>query len=443
VNTATSTNGFGSYGFTPQYTGEIKSFEVDYVATSQSDLTKTIGGYLTIGGITKDCSYGGTLESFNIPYDQGVSTWNPALMETLRVNVTGTECFLVSGVQSLWNNNPNSSPNNPTDTSSYYSWIDTNNQRYMRFYDTAIGAFPDYDPGFVYRSDDDLETKFLDASNYMVGNDWHIDVEYFLNLLEINPSNPQRAIQNVAVSYSRDDVTTFKTLSYSIEPLVDATSSVTLIIPDAQFTKNRTFDVIIRFDNVSRVFSGNYPFAESKIEYQLVMGNNNIISIGNIQYSDADTFGTITTYNCSVTKIGDCIKESLSFLFIPTDAQLSNFTAFQDELPNRFPFSWFYELGDVVSAIEPANVAFPTYVLNVPFAGAQFEILSQGTIDRFYPSNVRLLVKDLMSFSATLALFLVIFFGIGGAFGRIREDDGGGGGSGGGYDRYGKGNKVI
>lgn len=285
---------------------------------------------------------------------------------------------------------------------------------------------------FVVQTDDDYErpsetdiptgvtqefdTVFLNAELECTFD--CILVTYDIDETELIESNPARNIQAVRFLYSPVSTDTILSDIHYIDPTTATSSEF-----DVSYLDDGTYSAQVQFYNNGTIFTGVVPFAQTHLNFEFTISSGVVTDMSPVEIYDSEFYNEITTYKpCSVIELWGCIENAGRFLFVPSIAQLKNFEDFKNEIPNRYPFSWFFGVAGVIEEINQAEVSFPTYTIPLPFIG-NWEILSQATIDKFYPSDVRELFRDIVFWSLVVTFFAMAFFSVGSVFGSLGGHD--------------------
>jgi len=276
------------------------------------------------------------------------------------------------------------------------------------------------DPGYIETSGYSLEydTAFVDLDISNATSGVLFDVEYFLDQTEINSTVSATFPQQVSFSYSIGSSTNVTTVAETIDHTANGTGYVS---HEFVGLSDGVYDAIIRYTNTGVLFGQPRPFPQSYITAQFTISGGVLTGSQIVQNHTAEIYNEIYIAKpCDVEHIDGCIINALTFLFVPTQTDIGSFSNFQNEIPNRMPFNWFYGISAGVQNIpQQSTPSFPTYTMDMPLLGTEFEILSQATIDKFIDANSRELFKDVIMWSVILTIMSMIFFTVGSAFGRL------------------------
>jgi len=281
-------------------------------------------------------------------------------------------------------------------------------------FEASTGVTQEYDTQIT-----DLDATQSASSTVVLNADWFIDQT---ELIESLPAKWPTLIQ-FGVTNETGSTTYERYYSTAIN-----NQNATGTTNSATFTglADGDYYAIARFYNQSSVFdSADYPFPLSYATILFTITGGNLVSQSVAEIATTETYNEITQYKpCSLTEIQGCIQNSFTYLFVPTSAQLQNFFDFQEEVPNRVPFNWYYELSTAITdATEmTGTTTMQTYTLDVPFLGADFEILSQDVVDNFIDDDTRALFRLIMLIALYMSFAIMVFFTIQGVFNKT--DDG-------------------
>lgn len=260
----------------------------------------------------------------------------------------------------------------------------------------------------------EYDTRFVDASAATST----VTAQYFLQLSEVDVNNPARNPDRVQLRYSLGT----STVLYGIDNDISLTQGTSTTDFDLSSLSDGTYDVQIRFFNLGCTISGICPFDKTYLYFRVVMSGGVIVSMTAVEKYNTDTYNEITTEQpCSITQIQGCIQNTARYLLVPTSAQLENFNQFQEEVPNRVPFNWYYEISEAITTTEMASTSFPEYTLDLPLVGNDFVILSQDTFDDFVGSEALALFRTIMEIALWISFLIMVFFTIQGIFNKTDE----------------------
>lgn len=243
-----------------------------------------------------------------------------------------------------------------------------------------------------------------------------IDVGYLIDSTELVTTNPSRWIEHISMYYTTGTSSTL----YSVRENLDPYSGSGSIPFDVSFLDDGDYEIMFRYTNNGTVFTGVYPFEHASIQMEMTIASGTIASISTVALNTSESYNDIETNKpCSITQIMGCIENAGRFLFVPSTAQLQNFREFQEQLPERYPFAWFFGVEEVISNTQQGSEGFPTVEIDLPLIGTSFVILSQGTIDSVWPTDVRVLFKNICAWFLWISFFSMAFFSIGNLFGWI------------------------
>jgi len=118
---------------------------------------------------------------------------------------------------------------------------------------------------------------------------------------------------------------------------------------------------------------------------------------------------------CSVTRIDGCITNAFSYLFVPSQPALDIYNSALEELPSRFPFSYFYAVVDSLQGLSTissstAPVQFSIDLTDSVVVGQSIDILSTSTVDRYLGTTAREIFRTIMSYMIWILFATLIFF---------------------------------
>jgi len=191
-----------------------------------------------------------------------------------------------------------------------------------------------------------------------------VDVEYFLDLLEIDRTVTEYNPTQVAFRTSLRPSSTFSSVSESIDNTTAGTSSVSTSFVGLV---DGTYDLNITFANNGTLFGQTRPFEKSYIYTEFTIASGTLASVGNIEFYDG-----LTPPNpegnqpCGITDLGGCIINAVMYLVYPSSASLNEFNELYETMSGKFPFAYFTDFNDSVSAVFTAPTT-EEMALTVPF----------------------------------------------------------------------------
>jgi len=103
-----------------------------------------------------------------------------------------------------------------------------------------------------------------------------------------------------------------------------------------------------------------------------------------------------------------------AFLFVPSSYALQDFNTFQTELPNRFPFAYFYLITNTIQTREYSNEVDQFGSLTLDFSDTvlamEIDVLSTTTISSFAGNEFIGWIRDAMIFVVWLAFAIMVYF---------------------------------
>lgn len=258
------------------------------------------------------------------------------------------------------------------------------------------------------------QTKFLSLNATATPNppqntDVEFTVDYFLDQNELDSTKADRNVTLVNFNLSGSGA-----FGVYINNTV-STSSATYTFEDLS---DGQYDLLIRFANTGSAISGLYPFEDSYVYYTFSVNDGVLTAVSGVELYDGTVVDEARYQECSLSNFSGCIINSFTYLFVPTDAQISTITESTTIMKETFPISWFFELSDSIDGVVVSNDSFPTYTMDLPFLGSNFEILSQSTIDKFVDNNARLTFRNLFEYTLYLSFIAMAFFMIMSALNR-------------------------
>jgi len=275
--------------------------------------------------------------------------------------------------------------------------------------------------GFSYGFNSNLDTKFLTIDITNDGNDVLIDIDYFLEEDEINTNIPEFNPTSVSASFVERPLTDFALIGTNIDNSQTATQTVSITIPDGSINNTGTFDLLIQFDNLNRLFSGIRPFADVFIYTQFTLSNKIITATGTPEFYDVTAVATSTTVYraCGITDIDGCLVNAFSFLFVPTDITTNSFANLVNITEDKFPFAYFFEIQDIIATAEVGSDTIVSLVLASPTSSPiqyNVEYLSEAQMRVFFDDGSIILFRGIIEVAMWLSLMTMIFYSIRGVF---------------------------
>lgn len=274
---------------------------------------------------------------------------------------------------------------------------------------------------FSYGFNSTLNTRFLDVDILNSGNDIQVDVTYFLDPNEINPTIPEFNPTLVGASYSLRPITTFSSEANNIDNTQTATQTTSIIINDADIDNNGTFDLLIQYDNLGRQFSGIRPFADSYVYTSFTLVNKNLTATGTLEFYDSTQVSTSTSVYraCGLTELDGCLVNAFTFLFIPSDTTTNNFASLQTTSSGKFPFAYFFSVKDIIESAQDGSGTITSLTLAAPPGSPiqyNVEYFSEDKMMEFFNGGTITLFRSLIEISLWLALMTMMFYSIRGIF---------------------------
>lgn len=276
---------------------------------------------------------------------------------------------------------------------------------------------------FSYGFSSNLNTKFLtlDVDNASGSDDIQIDISYFLDENEVNTSIPEFNPTSVSASFVERPLTEFSLIGTNIDNDDTATQTVSIIIPESSTDGDGTYDLLIQFDNLNRLFSGVRPFAQVFVYTQFTLVSKEVTSTGTPEFYDvSDVSTTTTTYRaCGITAIDGCVVNAFSFLFVPTDNTTNSFASLIDKTENKFPFAYFFAVKDIIESAEEGTDTIIKLVLASPTSSPiqyNVEYFSEAQMRVFFDDGSIILFRGIIEVVLWLALMSMMFYSVRGVF---------------------------
>jgi len=218
-----------------------------------------------------------------------------------------------------------------------YSWNGTQATTTNNIYQQPLI----YEPTFVSQ----YNTKFTAINFGTTTNSVDIDVSYYIDSSEATTTQADKNPTQIRFRYSKRPQTSFNAIA---NPITDAispswgygTTSVSLSL-DA----TSTYDINIQFANSGTAITGIVPFPLANVYFSVTTdGSGGIATTSNIEYYDAVIEKAFEYQPCGITDIGGCINNSFLYLFYPSNETLDRFASLKDELQQRSPFVYVYQI---------------------------------------------------------------------------------------------------
>jgi len=199
-------------------------------------------------------------------------------------------------------------------------------------------------------------TRFLDVDVTASSSNSTITVDYFLDSEEINTLISEFNPTQVKLSLAeRSTSTTFESVGIAINNASSGTSTIVTTYFDSSFLENgKTYDLLIQFNNLDNILTeSGHPFPDSYVYVTFTVESGSISEQDN-EFYDTTSFIDPDNYQyqqCSITQIGNCITNSLAFLFVPSSSSLQGFSNLSDSLSGKFPFAYLYDFNDSINAL--------------------------------------------------------------------------------------------
>jgi len=243
------------------------------------------------------------------------------------------------------------------------------------------------------------------------------NVGYFLDTSEYTANNrPDTLVMSVRKDNLINDETVGSQMKF-IAPLADgyATSTINYSVALADGDYNATFF----FWNVNT----NLPtFAQTSVFVKFTVSGGAVTTstvVGKYNNTSGSSLGIV---QCVVGGWSQCVIEVAGKLIASESISLGAGHDFLEFLATKYPFNYFDSFGESISTYQATTSSVvATYTVNVPFLGASFEILSESVIDRFYPDQTRIMIRNLMKWALVLGFIVMVFFTVGSMFNRSQR----------------------
>jgi len=253
----------------------------------------------------------------------------------------------------------------------------TNNKFYVSFYwnnVTKTASKIEYNPLAT-------KTKFIDLNVSGTASTTALKITYNIDISEITPETRP---DTLAVTITNTESAQIAEKKKIILPLVNGVSSTTLNIIPADYLNSTStelsdgeYSAFVKFWNL---LGQNYTFP-TEITANFTISGGVVSSYQIVSQEEAITPFIEPKYQvCSLTNISGCISNAFIFLLYPSQSSINNFTSLYDQLSTRFPFAYFTDFNDSISAIF-TNATTANLSITVPFSTlGDIELISASQI---------------------------------------------------------------
>jgi len=230
-----------------------------------------------------------------------------------------------------------------------------------------------------------------------------IDVDYIINLSEINTEVALKNITNVRYGFVKRPSTSIEYQSIDIMPLTATGTSVLELedLPDG------LYDLQVTFGNNGTPFSSIVPFPLSYVVTTFTIASGTLVSQGeNEYYNNLNPLVIENVYEeCSITQLGGCINNSFRFLFIPSNESIEELTDVKSQLETRIPFVYLFDMSQMVSNVfDTAQAQSLDVELNLGFGNLTF-IDEEMIANAPQAENIRTLISAFLWVTFALVVY--------------------------------------
>lgn len=172
---------------------------------------------------------------------------------------------------------------------------------------------------------------------------------YFLDENEIATNTPALNPSQVKFNISLRPSASQSGQGIDITPFVFGTTSSTSA--DFSGLADGIYDVFIHFSNLGEPFGGARPFPNSYVYSFFEISGGVLVDSGTPEIYNGVDEETPVYQDCSITQLGNCLVNILTFLFVPSAGALNKFTSLSDELRATVPFGYIFYLYDGLAGI--------------------------------------------------------------------------------------------
>lgn len=247
------------------------------------------------------------------------------------------------------------------------------NDYYWQFYFDGE-TWTKIDPEYLF-TNPELETQFTDLVITATTTGMQFDIEYFLNLSEVDYNRPERNPQYIALEYIEVGTTTTALITTD-SVLVHGTSTVQIEIPINSLSASSTYTYMVKFYNLQSAFDGTevfpevYMYGDFSTDYA-----KGILATSTIElYKDSDD--DLDLLECSPLNPYACFVKFTLWLVVPDDlGTILDNANLEDELEMVIPFSYMYELDDMWDTFE-SQTPTSTSDVTIPFGTSSITVFS-------------------------------------------------------------------
>ncbi len=224
----------------------------------------------------------------------------------------------------------------------------------------------------------------------------NLNAEYFLEEDEINVLVSESNPNLVRYQYALRPSSTFSGQSETINALSFGTSTQSTNITGLA---DGVYDILITFSNVGCSLGlAPCPFPNSYVYTDMTISGGVLNATGTLDFYDSTSPSLESIYQeCGITALSGCITNSFLFLFVPSEASLSNFSSIQTSLQTKFPFAYVYDFQESITDLynSPTTTAIE---ITVPFATyGNITLMSAGLLSSVpFASTIKLILGYLM-----------------------------------------------
>jgi len=282
-------------------------------------------------------------------------------------------------------------------------------------YDRDTNRFTPVLPDFEtlnLQYDTTYNTRFLDVDTIIASTSpttfsLRFDLDYFLDLAEIDASDSSRNLNGIRYQWSYQGSNSLTNMSFPLT-VTAGTSSLTEVLSDfyGDFDDGR-YAFQIGFTTVGSITSG-FIFPRTLVSVSFAVANG-VVS----DYTETVTNGLAPRVSqllpeeqeCSISSIGGCIINAFQYVFYPSSDSVDAFFDSYELLQHKIPFVYVYQASDLLTGLYSGTSA------NVPTISYATDI---GTITWISQSQVAAIpfvgtLRALMSAGLWLMLFTVLY----------------------------------
>lgn len=220
------------------------------------------------------------------------------------------------------------------------------------------------------------------------------DVEYFLELSEINSNNRPDTVSIHIQDESNANVDQFQKL---ILPLEQGPGTTTVVRNTGTPLPDGNYSAWLNFWNFNQQL---FTFSKSNITVNFTISGGIVTSSTIVEQSDATSPFNYESYvdePCGLTNIGGCVKNAFAGAFYPSPDSINSFTALYDTLSTKFPFAYFTDFNDSIASVF-SGATTASLAVTVPFGDyGEIDLLSAEQISAVpLTSTIRNLLGSLI-----------------------------------------------